>query len=161
MASDEWARAVRPPIHSALKPLGFRGKRRTWHRPVDRLTTVVQLEASRWGGDSGRLAVGYWLESIGAGGGRPPLHRCHVILGSTELFDDPWDSVDAALDFGFSRLAIEQRPEHIARSMAAVVVPFLGSTQTMEGLAKSLVERGLLDKIFVDARARVSLEARG
>lgn len=159
MASDEWARVVRPPIFSALKPLGFRVRDRTWHRSDDRLTAVVQLAASRWGDDSGNLVLGYWLEAIEVSRHRPPLHECHVHVPIVTLFDDPWDSVDAALDFRFPRLSMEQRPTHIARAMDTVVVPFLESTRTVEGLAKNLDDRGLANKIFIHRHARALLEA--
>jgi hypothetical protein len=60
-----------------LKTLGFKKTRTTWHKSIDTLIMVFNIQGSQWSTEDYYINLGIYIKSLG-NETAPPEYRCHI-----------------------------------------------------------------------------------
>ena len=140
--------------NAALRPLGFKGSRRTWLRDEGFAVAVVNLQKSAWG-DMFYLNLGIVFDELG----RPASikeYRCHL-RWRAPLREDPAKTLEAALDGDTRGLSNEDRQAVLRRYLLEEADPMLRRWSHLDVLAEDYRSR-LLASAFVDRELRQFLD---
>ncbi len=124
-------------IERTLKPIlkahGYKKTRRTWHKEVEGVYCVFNLQKSQWSNLYYiNLAVG--VREIGLPP-HPPTYRCHIQARLSHLVSDP-KRLARYLDLEDFSVDDEERVSEIARLVEEVALPFLADLSNVEGIRR-------------------------
>ena len=124
-------------IERTLKPIlrahGYKKTRRTWHKEVEGICCVFNLQKSQWSNLYYiNLAVG--VREIGLPP-HPKEYECHVRGRLSDLVPEP-EQLARYLDLEDFSVDDEERLSEIARLVEEVALPFLQGLSTVEGIRR-------------------------
>jgi len=136
MATEEQKKLV-----IALKPMmkeaGFNKKRYTWHRSMDNLVHVFNVQGSQWGKS---IYINLGVYFIGIGNTETPAqNHCHIQQRLARIANDP-NRCNELFDFS-SKIVDIQRHIEISQVIENSAFPWLDRFSTVDG-ARNTIEQG-------------------
>lgn len=134
-----------------MKALGFRKTGATWHRDLDEMVQVLNIQKSPYA-DQFYINVGVYLKSLGRES-RPTERHCHIrfraeqVLGGDERFD-----LNRLLDFT-EQTTSSDRYADLQILIEKSALSWLDENMTEEALSKTLAESEA-QRFFVQKEVR-------
>lgn len=131
--------AVKRSMQACLHEHEFQRKGTTWYRDLPETILVVNLQGSRYGGES-FINLAVWLKALGTNN-MPKENVCHIRkrLAGKRL--------EAALELKDSELSDVEREQAIRSALERTGIPFLLACSSHPGLRKMLSQAKLRDAV--------------
>jgi hypothetical protein len=123
-----------------IKARQFRKSGPNWHRDINSLIQVLNIQKSQWG-DQFYINVGIYLKDLG-NETRPTEYRCHVRCRADALLDgEEYFSFNRLLNFD-EPVPLAERYKELRRLIAKSALTWFDVNSTKEALARTLQSRG-------------------
>ena len=123
-----------------MKSRGFRKTGPNWHRDLDSMIQVLNIQKSQWG-DQFYINLGIYLKDLG-NEAHPTEYRCHVRARAERFLDgEEFSDFHRLLNFD-EPVPLADRYKELKRLIAKSALAWLDANSTKEALARSLESSG-------------------